>query len=72
MTRFLAWKSWNVRTVNRIGSIISGSGWLSERIDFWYTANKKIVDRFDQALTEASAFIEGELEKRDAGHSVKH
>ena len=27
-------------------------------------------DHFDQALTEARTFIEGELEKRDAGHSV--
>ena len=27
-------------------------------------------DRFDQVLTEASAFIEGEMEKRNAGHSV--
>ena len=27
-------------------------------------------DGFDQALTEARTFIEGELEKRDAGHSV--
>ena len=27
-------------------------------------------ERFDQAFTEVSTFIEGELEKRDAGHSV--
>ena len=27
-------------------------------------------DRFDQALTEVHAFIEGEMEKRAAGHSV--
>ena len=27
-------------------------------------------DRFEQALTEVRAFIEGEMEKRDAGHSV--
>ena len=27
-------------------------------------------ERFEQALTEVRAFIEGEMEKRDAGHSV--
>lgn len=45
--------------------------WLAVRTNRLLVYSKQEDwDRFDQALTEASAFIEGELEKRDAGHSV--
>ena len=45
--------------------------WLAVRTNRLLVYSKQEDwDRFDQALTEARAFIEGELEKRDAGHSV--
>ena len=45
--------------------------WLAVRTNRLLVYSKQEDwDRFDQALTEASAFIEGELEKQDAGHSV--
>ena len=45
--------------------------WLAVRTNRLLVYSKQEDwDSFDQALTEASAFIEGELEKRDAGHSV--
>ena len=45
--------------------------WLAVRTNRLLVYSKQEDwDRFDQALTEVSTFIEGELEKRDAGHSV--
>ena len=45
--------------------------WLAVRTNRLLVYSKQEDwDRFDQAFTEASAFIESELEKRDAGHSV--
>ena len=45
--------------------------WLAVRTNRLLVYSKQEDwDRFDQALTEARTFIEGELEKRDAGHSV--
>ena len=45
--------------------------WLAVRTNRLLVYSKQEDwDRFDQTLTEARTFIEGELEKRDAGHSV--
>ena len=45
--------------------------WLAVRTNRLLVYSKQEDwDGFDQALTEARAFIESELEKRDAGHSV--
>ena len=45
--------------------------WLAVRTNRLLVYSKQEDwERFDQALTEVSTFIEGELEKRDAGHSV--
>ncbi len=45
--------------------------WLAVRTNRLLVYSKQEDwERFDQALTEVSAFIEGEMEKRDAGHSV--
>jgi len=45
--------------------------WLAVRTNWLLVySGQEDWDRFDQALTEVRAFIEGELEKRDAGHSV--
>ena len=45
--------------------------WLAVRTNRLLVYNKQEDwDRFHQALTEARTFIEGELEKRDAGHPV--
>ncbi|MCG9131246.1 RNA polymerase sigma factor [Candidatus Poribacteria bacterium] len=45
--------------------------WLAVRTNWLLVySGQEDWDRFDQALTEVRAFIEGEMEKRDAGHSV--
>ncbi len=45
--------------------------WLAVRTNWLLVySGREDWDRFDQALTEVSTFIEGEMEKRDAGHSV--
>ena len=45
--------------------------WLAVRTNRLLVYNKQEdADGFDQALTEVRAFIEDELKKRDAGHSV--
>ena len=45
--------------------------WLAVRTNWLLVySGQEDWDRFDQALTEVRTFIEGEMEKRDAGHSV--
>ena len=45
--------------------------WLAVRTNrLLVHSRQKNWDRFDQTLREMSAFIEGEVKKRDAGHSV--
>ena len=45
--------------------------WLAVRTNWLLVySSQEDWDRFDQALTEVRAFIEDEMEKRDAGHSV--
>ena len=45
--------------------------WLAVRTNWLLVySSQEDWDRFDQALAEVSEFIEGEMEKRDAGHSV--
>ncbi|RKU37830.1 hypothetical protein C6496_09295 [Candidatus Poribacteria bacterium] len=45
--------------------------WLAIRVNrLLVHSRQKDRDRFDQTLAEVRAFIEGEMEKRDAGHSV--
>ncbi len=45
--------------------------WLAVRTNWLLVySSREDSDRFDQALAEVQTFIEGEMEKRDAGHSV--
>ena len=45
--------------------------WLAVRTNrLLVYSGREDWDRFDQALAEVDTFIEGEMEKRDAGHSV--
>ena len=45
--------------------------WLAVRTNWLLVySGREDWDRFDQALAEVRTFIEGEMEKRDAGHSV--
>ena len=45
--------------------------WLAVRTNWLLVySSREDWDRFDQVLTEVREFIEGEMEKRDAGHSV--